>query len=379
MLTIEKIEDTGRFRALKDEWEELLADSSADCIFLTWEWLFTWWSHMAEDRKLNIILVRSGGKLVAIAPLTRRPRRWKRLLPFSALEFLGAGSVGSDYLDLIIRRGEERTALTALAGWLRDSKIMVDFSQILETSSHAALLVQELRQQGWQARRTPTDLCPFIDLAGQTWDSYLAGLGSSHRYNLRRRLKNMQAKWRVDFVRVESEEQRAEGLQNVMALHGLRWRSRGESGVFSNPDMVAFHGELSRLALGRGWLRLYELRLDGKTVAAWYGFHYRGVTSYYQGGFDPELYKHSVGLVMMGLAIKSAIEEGVSTYDFLRGDETYKSLWACQERELVRLELFPPSLRGALYLQAMELRSNMKKRISHFGAGRAPAAVSVPE
>jgi CelD/BcsL family acetyltransferase involved in cellulose biosynthesis len=70
---------------------------------------------------------------------------------------------------------------------------------------------------------------------------------------------------------------------------------------------------------------------------------------------------------MMGLAIKSALEERAVIYDFLRGDEAYKSLWACQERQLLRLELFPPSRRGAIYRQAMELRWNIKK-ISRAGA-----------
>ncbi len=367
MLVVEKIEDADRFRALRAEWDELLISSSSDCIFLTWEWLYTWWRHLAGDRKLHLILVRNDGRLIALAPLALRSRRWKRLLPFQALEFLGVGSVGSDYLDVIIRRGEERQALTALAGCLAESKLMVDFSQTAASGSHAVALMQELRDQGWDAHRTPTDLCPYINLEGQTWESYLAGLGSSHRYNLRRRTKNLDKEWRVSFERVVSDELCDEGIRSLVQLHGMRWQSRGEPGVLGDPSIIAFHHELSRLALRRGWLRLYLLRLDGRIAVAWYGFHYRGVTSFYQTGFDPAFYKHSVGLVMMGMAIRSAIEEGSRVYDFLRGDETYKSLWSCRERELLRLELFPPSRSGVVCRQSMELRGNIK-RIFRSGA-----------
>jgi CelD/BcsL family acetyltransferase involved in cellulose biosynthesis len=63
----------------------------------------------------------------------------------------------------------------------------------------------------------------------------------------------------------------------------------------------------------------------------------------------------------MGFAIKCAIEEGVARYDLLHGDEPYKYLWARDEHELVRLELYPPRLRGALHRQAAGLRWQIKK------------------
>lgn len=384
MLVVETIGDGARFEALKDEWEELLSDSSSDCIFLTWEWLYTWWRHLAGDRRLHLILVRDdGGRLIALAPLARRGARWKRLLPFPALEFLGVGSVGSDYLDLIIRRGQEAPALAALAGALAGSGLMVDFSQVAAAGSQAVELTRKLGDRGWRAQRTPTDLCPYIDFTGdlaeRSWESYLSGLGSAHRYNLRRRFKNLDRQWRLDFERAATVEQCASGIGNVVRLHALRWQSRGEPGVFRDPAVVAFHHELSRRALARGWLRLYTLRLDDHVAAAWYGFHYHGVTSFYQAGFDPAFYKHSVGLVMMGLAIRSALEEGARVYDFLRGDETYKSLWACRERELVRLELFPPSRRGVLCRRAMELRLRIKNGIFRSGARNATLPVVAPE
>ena len=50
------------------------ASSDSDCIFLTWEWLYTWWKHLAEDRSLAILAVRRGGELIALQPCCLRPR-----------------------------------------------------------------------------------------------------------------------------------------------------------------------------------------------------------------------------------------------------------------------------------------------------------------
>jgi CelD/BcsL family acetyltransferase involved in cellulose biosynthesis len=110
--------------------------------------------------------------------------------------------------------------------------------------------------------------------------------------------------------------------------------------------LLAFHRELSAIALERGWLRLWVLWLDRRPAAAFYGFRYGERFLYYQAGFDRAFARWSVGLVAMGLAIRSAIEEGAGEIDFLHGGETYKSLWSRSWRELERIELFPPTAAG---------------------------------
>jgi CelD/BcsL family acetyltransferase involved in cellulose biosynthesis len=134
----------------------------------------------------------------------------------------------------------------------------------------------------------------------------------------------------------------------VMELHNMRWRDRGGSDAFDTPGLVAFHREFSRLALDRGWLRLYVLRLNRQPAACLYGFLYGPTFYFYQSGFDSAYQKQSVGLVSMGLGIQHAIEEGAEEYDLLHGDEEYKSHWSRESRELSRLELYPPGGMGRI-------------------------------
>jgi CelD/BcsL family acetyltransferase involved in cellulose biosynthesis len=352
MTTIETIETSEGLEKLRGEWDELLQASEADCLFLTWEWLYTWWKNLSEDRKLFIITVRSGRKLLAIAPLALRPPRLT-LSPFLSLEFLGTGSVGSDYLDLIIRRGEEQEVLQALAGYLSSEKLMIQLAQVKKGSSFAKEFAVQLRQRGWSFLETKTDVCPFINLSGQSWESYLAGLGQSHRNNFKRRLKNLTKEFDVQFEISDSEERRHGALKILIDLHNMRWKGRGTSSAFHTSGVISFHEDLSRLALERGWLRLYVLWLNGRPAASLYGFKYGPVFYFYQSGLDPQFEKQSVGLITMGLAIKGAIEECVKEYDLLHGDEQYKFLWAHEVHELSRLELYPPQIRGLLYRQTM--------------------------
>src|SRR5437773_607800 len=177
MLRIERIEDTDRFALMGEEWNALLRDSDADCLFLTWEWLYTWWRTLAGRRRLFILAVRCGDQLVAIAPLALAPPALGRLLPFRSFQLLGTGAVGSDYLDLIVRRGWEDRAVSALAEELRQQGAMLELRQ-LRPDALAWRLAERLEPRGWSTRRASTEVCPFIPLAGHTWGSYLAALGS---------------------------------------------------------------------------------------------------------------------------------------------------------------------------------------------------------
>jgi CelD/BcsL family acetyltransferase involved in cellulose biosynthesis len=355
------VEDAAGFERLRDPWGRLLEASPSDCIFLTWEWLFTWWKHFSAGSKLAIVTAREGEDLIAVAPLSLAPPRLGYLSPFRSFELLGSGSVGSDYLDVIVKRGSEREALVPLCDHLRAKKLSLDLRQLKQFSMSAELATLLAKRRGWSVVETKTEICPFITLTGQSWQSYLSSLGSKHRYNFQRRLKNLDKQFAVRFEPARTEEERREALSILIALHHMRWQDRGGSDGLHNSALLSFHEEFSRLALERGWLRLFVLRLDGKPAAALYGFRYGRVFYFFQSGFDPLYAKHSVGLVAMGLAIRSALEEGAEEYDLLHGNEDYKFQWARQTRDLFRLEIYPTNAWGRIHRRAVELDRTTKQ------------------
>jgi len=104
--------------------------------------------------------------------------------------------------------------------------------------------------------------------------------------------------------------------------------------------------------LAQGWLRLFVLKLNGGTVAALYGFMYGKKFYFYQSGFDlvtPVQCRSRY----YGLAIEAAIGDGAEEFDLLHGDEKYKSLWAKNQRDLVRMELCPPTSRAWMYTKTI--------------------------
>lgn len=359
--TVETIGEDSAFAVLKQEWGELLRSSDSDGLFLTWEWLYIWWKHLAGGRQLSILVVRCGGVLAALAPCcTSSPSlAHRRLLP--VLQWLGSGNVGSDYLDVIVRRGYEDEAHHALSSCLARERLILNWTQLKWGACQAARVASALAANGWNVAEAKTNACPFIPLAGKSWDSYLASLGAEHRYGFQRKWKRLNRDFDVSFEQAGTPRQCTESIGLVIAQHNLRWRDRGGSDAFHTASLVEFHQEFSQVALDRGWLRLYVLRLDGKPAASLYGFLYRRTFSFYQSGLDAAYDKYSVGLVTMGLAIKSAIEEGAEEYDLLHGTEAYKSHWSRDSRELSRLEVYPPRALGWLCRSSVEFERGARR------------------
>jgi CelD/BcsL family acetyltransferase involved in cellulose biosynthesis len=357
------IEDANVLMALRDEWDRLLGESPADGMFLTWDWVVSWWRHLSRDRKLFLATVRSGGELLAAAPLALRLPGLHSALPLPHLEFIGSGSVGSGYLDVIVRRGRERETLPLLAELLAKEKLLLELDQVRGQAATVFDLARLLSRRGWTTAREMINECRFITLSGHSWESYLAGLGPAHRANFHRRLRTLERSFDVGFEVVSTEDRRERALDQLIALHEARWRGRGVANAFHTPEHVAFHRDVSRLACERGRLRLCLLSLDGAPAAGLYGFRHHDVFYFYQSGFDPAFARYGVGLVTMGLTIKSAIEEGAREFDLLQGVERYKLLWARQARDLVRFEIYPPLLRGSVYRGAVGLTRAAKRAV----------------
>src|SRR4029450_599413 len=291
---------------------------------------------------LRLLTVDAGNRLIAIAPF----RATTGVARLPCLDLLGTGEAGSDYPDVITRSGFEAEALDAIEQFVVAERTALGLTH-LASSAAAAGLVNRLERRGW-AQVTPAGgISPHIPLAGHTWDSYLATLGASHRANVRRRLRALEQKFDVQFERVTSDRDRRDALERLTHYHEHRFDAHGTA--FRTASLRAFHDEATRRFLDRGWLRMFVLRVNGAPAAGMYGFRYNRAFYFYQHGFDDSYQQHSIGLVLMALSIRAALEEGAVEFDMLWGTEPYKFLWARQTRELYNVHLFPPHLGGRVH------------------------------
>jgi CelD/BcsL family acetyltransferase involved in cellulose biosynthesis len=164
---------------------------------------------------------------------------------------------------------------------------------------------------------------PTISLVGG-WESYLAARSPNLRQQVRRRERRLQRDHALRFRSADDASRLQSDLDVLFSLHRERWGSGRSAFLPWEP----FHRDFAGVALERGWLRLWFLELDGRAVAAWYGFRFAGIESYYQAGRDPSQGDESVGFVLLAHTIREAARDGMREYRLLRGSEPFKRRFA---------------------------------------------------
>jgi CelD/BcsL family acetyltransferase involved in cellulose biosynthesis len=192
---------------------------------------------------------------------------------------------------------------------------------------------------GRTLRRTGS---PVLRFEGQSWDELLASRSANFREQVRRRERKLAREHDLTFRFCDDPARLDDDLGVLFRLHLARW---SDTGAWYSRAAEAFHREFAPLALERGWLRLWLLQLDGRPVAAWYGFRFAGAELYYQAGRDPEWERGSVGFVTLVHSIRAALEDGAAEYRFLEGSEGYKYRFANEDRGLETIAI-PRGIRG---------------------------------
>jgi len=364
-MPIQIVKTKTEFFALRKQWNDLLSQSAADTVFLTWEWLSSWWESYAEPADdLHIILVHNtAGTLTGIAPLFRRRRRWLSLFQVKTFHFIGDGSWDSDYLDMILARGQEEETLDLLWNYLRaDNRAwdVMDLPPVPEDSSTLRWLTQ-LSTRDQIMLRNEYIPCTVAQLPG-SWDEYMTSLSPRFRTKIRSTVRKLDESHDVRFYSIESENDLAAGLDTLFDLHSKRWELKKREGVFHNSAKRQFYYSFAPQFLRRGWLSFDFLEIDARVAACQLCFRYNGTQFLLQEGFDPEFGSESVGIALRAKVFRKAIEDGIKRYDFLAGVGRHKTQWGGQVKGCEKISLAHRTLQNMVFIKTPVLIAAIKER-----------------
>lgn len=336
-MKVELVTDRRGLDRLAPQWNELLAASQADSIFLTWEFISTWLDVLVPRCRIHTLAVRDdAGKLVAIAPFYLQRVRLAGMVPYRCLRVLGDQESAAEYGDVICARGLEEQASRELGEWLAQSQAwdslwlcnLANWTGGLarvENLAKSAGLHTQIRPRAFSAITLP-----------DSFDAYLEQLSKKTRYNLRRGRRQVEDLGKTEYRLCETPDQVSAFTEPFVRLHQAHWEAAGDLGTFvRRPRLREFFEKLSLRFVEKGWLRLGLLEVNGEPQAAQFGFQYGGVFSAVQEGYNPNLAEVTCGIgnVARAWTIERAIEERAHTYDFLGGETWHKQRWNGESRE----------------------------------------------
>jgi CelD/BcsL family acetyltransferase involved in cellulose biosynthesis len=346
-LSVEEVSDIERFRSLRESWHRLLGESGENNIFLTWEWLFTWWQHYRRDKKLRILLIKDAESIIAIAPLMQS-RYKKGFITVDVVENICSSKCGYSGIILTKRQSE---AVETLVQYFKElvvrEKIIVRISNIPEKSS---FLVQ-FQKNGPEFSKylflntKPVAICPYITLPA-TWEEFLHTLSKKRRGNLRRAMESLRKNFRCEFAKYSNSADLRNALQTLFELHRQRWQSSYVGKKFTKSETRNFYTDITESFSQNNWLDFSFLKLDGKPVSACWCLIYDRVFYYETIAFDPNYAEYSVGTLHLMQLIENAIKNGGRKFDFLQGAETYKAHWTQQQITNFQINMVDNTFRG---------------------------------
>jgi hypothetical protein len=337
-LKINICREANEFRALETRWNVLLNESQQNNIFLTWEWLYTWWITYGDTYRLYIMLVEDPeNNLIGIAPFKIAKRYFFKVYTRYTLEFIGVGeSPTPELLNIISKPGFENTVSAAIMTNLMDKKEFdtYDLWPFAENSPFIHLISNSFKTQNYISHIERTSTNPIACLPN-SWEGYWTKRSRNFRKKMKEYIRVYQRDIGIELIQENNTDTVRLGLDPLIRLHTTQRNENTNS--FRDETNILFHKRIADLFSTRGWLRLFYLKSGEKIVAGIYCYHYCKNYYYYQSGRDLTYAKYHIGYVLINLAIKQAINEGATIFNFLTGNEQYKYRWATDVKHSVRL------------------------------------------
>ena len=314
-----KIEICHSFQNILDngnQWDKLLDKSSSNTIFLTAGWLHSWQLTHGKDSRLIIVQAFRFDQLVAAAAFENTA---------GVLIFAGKGP--SDYSDLILSNDLNSSDEIEVVDALLDgaAKVADNFRYFkLGRVQEGSRPFQHLSSEHGKYRATVTNrtAAPRMDM--RVVEEKLK------KKSLVRHERKLGKIGELVYIHSKDSKEIYDLLEQLFDQHIARWNNTPYPSQFVGEISKEFFRQVVLNLGGSGCLRFSALRLDGKLVAAHFGFVHAGRYTWYKPSYDVSISKLSPGEVLLKRMLEAARCEEIGVFDFTIGNEAFKLRFATE-------------------------------------------------
>ncbi|WP_192180233.1 GNAT family N-acetyltransferase [Mesorhizobium amorphae] len=327
---------------LRQNWDDLYEKDPEAQFFLSWTFLSSYLRRF--DGAWSILAARSGPQgspYVALLPLRLRTRLNKKT-GFCHNEINMGANYAADYTGIVCAPGFADRAIPALAKHLMKMNwAKLHLENLRMSEKRRRLLLDNLADKRLTAQRmqrvNKTDnvdncTCPATNLPGD-WDAYLEQkISSNTRQKIRRFLRKLDGSDEFRITHADASTiDRDIGI--ILEMWRIKWAPRKGNLL---PGLLRSNRILFKDAFESGTLFLPILWHHDKPLAglAFLVDPVKKAMLFHLAGRDETANEIPPGLVLHAYCIRRAIEQGFRSYDFLRGNESYKYSFGVEETRI---------------------------------------------
>jgi CelD/BcsL family acetyltransferase involved in cellulose biosynthesis len=323
-MQIEVITDLHDIKRLEQQWRNLSNRAAKHHYFQAFDWLWPWCRDIGVSKGNRLFLVTGwdADRLVLVWPLFISNFKGWRLL-----QWMGAGI--SDYCDVLVEQDYQRPEILA-AAWQR----------ITSQAAADVMLLDHVREDAWvipwlekeMAAPYHTRRCPYLTCnQWPDWETYYQHIKKKVRQEQARRWRRLTQKGNLACKIISTEDEVLKLLPVCLKHKLIRMRSTNRTGFYDFNSYQQFIRSAATQAHRAGTLKMAILSLDDRIIASLLGFVYHNVFYYYMSAMNQSWCQYGPGKLLQENLLKYCFTQGIEVFDFLTGNEDYKSIWAQKE------------------------------------------------
>ncbi|MBI5021909.1 MAG: GNAT family N-acetyltransferase [Ignavibacteriales bacterium] len=341
---IDNIDDLKNWR---DDWNNLVLHSATPSLFISYEWLITWWQcHKNDKLKLFVLMVVKNDELIGIAPLMKIRHNifgfgWNSIEFISMMSHAYSPTNCSGMLDIISTSANSPIVVDAIIEYLKFRNREWSYAR-LNPIPHDSITISSVANIAgktfyrYHQRNVFSGATIYIV---NSWDQYNKGLMNNLYNNIVSAERKLMKLGEIEIKEMTSSPEFDKWYDDILSIERRSWKwSRGvriNEKVFKN-----FYKQIAEQASVNGWLRLWFLFLDGKAIAYDFAIDHNNKITGLKSSFDDEYRKYSPGNILKLHSFKKYFEENKSSIDLLWGDLYSKRNWTNHYQQFDEIFIF---------------------------------------
>jgi CelD/BcsL family acetyltransferase involved in cellulose biosynthesis len=340
--TIRVMDAVEKLEELRIPWDAL-AEKHSYSPFLSFDWFRTWMKHFLGGRQLLVLLLYRGENIRAIAPFLLKEEKYKGI-PVKKIELVGnVYSPIRYFLFASVENVEREEVMSSIYQFFKEvykQWDIIDLHPIPEENDNFLVAYRAADKSCFRSLEYQCFGNWYSDRMGSSCESYFRKKSKKVRAGIRNDYNRAKRQGELEFRMITGGSPLEEQIEIYIEVYKKSWKVLEGVGF-------GFLEDWMRIAAQRGWLRLGVVALDKVPVGTGFAIVHNGCAFFEKTAYDRKYQAMGPGTIWFAEMMRYLIDiDGVTTVDFLRGDEDYKKRWAEKRRERKGLVIFNKNLRG---------------------------------